>query len=306
MSKKESANNIKMAFLLNLGFSIVELIGGIITNSISIISDSIHDFGDALSIAIAFFLEKKSKKEPNEKYTYGYLRYSILGALITTVVLLTGSIVMIYNSVYRIINPVEVNYNGMIILAVVGLIINGLGAYKTARGEHLNERTVSLHLLEDVLGWAVVLVGSILMRIFDMSILDPILCIGITIFILVHVFRNLKEIAQVFLEKAPENVNIKNIKSELISENVKDIHHIHVWTLDGVANYITLHVLLRDNITLDEIVETKKTIRNKLKEEGIEHATIEIEFCNEHCEEIDCKVCTHEGDGNHHHHHHHH
>ena len=165
----KTEKNILIAFLLNLSFSIFEFIGGLFSNSVAILSDSIHDLGDALSIGISYFLERKSKKEPDEKYTYGYIRYSVMGSLITTVILLVGSLLVIYNSIKRVINPVQVNYDGMLILAIIGVIINFIAAYSTKEGDSLNQKSVNLHMLEDVLGWVVVLIGAIIMRFTDIG-----------------------------------------------------------------------------------------------------------------------------------------
>lgn len=183
MSKK-STNNIKTAFFLNLGFSIFALFGGLYTNSVSIISDSFHDFGDALSIAISWGLEKKSEQVPNKNYTYGYKRFSLVGALITSVFLIIGSVVMLFNAIPRLVNPERIDYNGVLMLVVIGVLINGFGAYRTAKGSAINEKVVSLHLIEDVLGWVAVLISGIIMKFLDLPIIDPILCILITIFIL--------------------------------------------------------------------------------------------------------------------------
>lgn len=301
----KSTKNIKTAFLLNLFFSIVELVGGIFTNSISIISDSIHDFGDATSILAAWYLEKKSEKGPDKNYTYGYARYSVLGALITSAILLVGSIVMLYNAIPRLINPVYVKYDGMIILGIFGLVINGAGALVTAKGERINERAISLHLLEDVLGWVAVFIVSIVMKIFDIPILDPILSICITIYILYHVFRNLKSIFEIFLEKSPDQTEFNEFKEEVLKENkeILGIHHIHIWTMDGNNTYVTMHVLIGDNSTVDDVMKIKKSIRDVAKKHGINHTTVEIEFEKEECENQNCEVKDCE---NCHHHHHHH
>ena len=286
--------NILIAFLLNLFFSIFEFIGGIITNSISIISDSIHDFADAVSIGISYVLEKISKKKPNKNYTYGYLRYSVLGAVITTLILLIGSILVIYNAIKRFINPVTINYSGMIIFALVGVIINFIAAKVTKDGHSLNQKSVNLHMIEDVFGWLIVLIGAIVMKFTNISILDPILSMLVAIFIFVSAFKNLKNIINIFLEKVPDNISIDKIKKELKQiEGVTDIHHIHVWSLDGYNNYATIHVVTESDV--------KELVREKLRENNINHVTIEIENSDEHCcdEEncIDVKI-------NKHHHHH--
>ena len=175
----KTEKNILIAFILNLSFAIFEFFGGIFTGSVAIVSDAIHDVGDATSIGISYFLEKKSKRKPDEKYTYGYLRYSVIGSVITTLILLVGSVIVIINAFNKIMNPTEINYKGMIIFAVFGLVINFVAAFVTHGGGSLNQKAVNLHMLEDVLGWAVVLVGAIIMNFTDIKIIDPLMSIGV-------------------------------------------------------------------------------------------------------------------------------
>lgn len=297
--KIKTEKNILIAFVLNLAFSIFEFFGGIFTNSVAILSDSIHDMGDALSIGISFFLEKKSKKRPDKKYTYGYIRYSVLGGLITTCILIVGSILVIYSSVKRIINPVEVNYKGMIIFAIVGVVLNFIAAYMTREGDSINQKSVNLHMLEDVLGWIVVLIGAIIMNFTDIKIIDPIMSVGVAVFILINSLKNLKQILDLFLEKAPQNVNIDELKEHLLSiDEVENIHHIHVWSIDGYNNYATMHIVTKSN----NIKEVKEKIREELEEHGICHAILETE--DEICNEVECHPNMHIEEGHHHHHHH--
>lgn len=294
---KESHKNIFVAFILNIGFSIFELIGGFLTNSIAILSDSIHDFADGLSIGMAYFLEKKSKKKPNEEYTYGYLRYSVLGSIITTSILVGGSLFVIYNSIKRLINPVAVNYNGMIIMAILGVVVNFLATYYTKGGHSLNQKSVNLHMLEDVLGWIVVLIGSILMKFTSIKIIDPILSLGVALFILYHCYKNIKEIGEIFLEKTPHDIDIEKLKKELLQlKGIEDIHHIHLWTLDGANNFATLHAVVKKYNPQDKML-----IRKKLGEFNIKHSTIEIELEDEECFNTRCKIDV--KSSSHHHHH---
>ena len=289
--------NILVAFILNLAFSIFEFVGGTLTNSVAIISDSIHDIGDSLSIGISYFLEKKSKKKPDEKYTYGYVRYSVIGSIITTTILLVGSVLIIYNAIKRLIKPVEINYNGMIIFAVIGVAVNFIAAYFTKEGHSLNQKSVNLHMLEDVLGWIVVFIGAIIMKFTDISLIDPILSVLVAVFILTNALKNLKEIIDIFLEKTPNSVSVNEIKEHLLKINdIKDIHHIHIWSIDGYSNYATMHVVING-----ESSNIKNKIREELKEHGISHVTIELETENEVCEEVECEV-----DNSHEHGHHHH
>lgn len=295
----KSEKNILIAFILNLFFSIFEFIGGTITNSVAIISDSIHDIGDSLSIGISYFLEKKSKKKPDNKYTYGYVRYSVIGSIITTTILIVGSILVIYNAIKRLINPVDINYNGMIIFAIIGTLVNFLAAYFTKDGHSLNQKSVNLHMLEDVLGWLVVLIGAIIMRFTDIKIIDPILSILVALFIFFNAIKNLKTIIDIFLEKTPSNINIEHLKEHLLKiKGVEDIHHIHIWSIDGYNNYATLHV-----VTKSDSKKIKHLVKEELSEHGIIHTTVELEEPGEHCEEEHCnpKLKHHE----HHHHHHH-
>ena len=296
----KTEKNILFAFILNLAFSVFEFVGGIFTGSVAIISDAVHDIGDAASIGISYFLEKKSKKQPDEAYTYGYARYSVMGGLITTMILLIGSALVIYNAIHRIIYPTAINYNGMIVFAVVGVIVNVCAALFTKDGHSLNQKAVNLHMLEDALGWIVVLVGAIVMRFTNWTVIDPILSIGVAIFIFITAAKNLKEIFEILLEKAPHGVDIHEIKEHLLKiEGVTDVHHVHLWSMDGHNNYATMHVVITG-----EAHSVKDSIREELKDHGIVHATIETEQEGEHCHEQFCHV-EHTSSSGHHHHHHH-
>lgn len=298
----KTEKNILIAFLLNFSFSILEIFGGIYTNSVAIISDAVHDMGDSLSIGVSYFLEKKSKKKPDDKYTYGYVRFSVLGSIITTIILLVGSLMVIYNGILRIINPVEVNYNGMLIFAIFGGVMNFIAAYYTREGDSLNQKSVNLHMLEDVLGWVLVLIGALIMRFTDIRIIDPILSIVVALFIFYNAFKNLFKIVDLFLEKTPENISIDELKSEILSlEGIMGIHHIHIWSIDGYHNYATMHIVSNDDSKL-----VKDRVKEKLREIGIVHSILELEKAGEHCDSEHCDSQEHEIHGHHHHHHHHH
>ena len=299
---KKTQKNILIAFILNLTFSVMEYVGGILTGSVAIISDSVHDLGDALSIGLSYFLEKKSQKGADENYTYGYVRYSVLGGLITLILLISGSLIVIYASIKRIIHPTEINYNGMIIFAVFGVIVNFVAAWVTREGDSINQKAVNLHMLEDVLGWVVVLAGAILMRFTDISIIDPIMSIGVAAFILISSIKGLKEIVDIFLLKTPEGVSVSEIKEHILEiDGVSDVHHIHLWSIDGNGKLITMHIVA-ENAT----EELKHTIKEELKEHGIMHSTLEFEAPGEICEDMECCADSLIGEAEHGHHHHHH
>lgn len=297
----KSEKNILIAFLLNLFFSVFEFIGGVVTGSVAIISDALHDIGDAASIGISYFLERKSKKEPDDVYTYGYVRFSVMGSLITTVILLFGSVVVVYNAVIRIFNPVEIDYSKMIGFAVVGVVVNFVAAVFTKDGHSLNQKAVNLHMLEDVLGWVVVLVGAVVMRFTDFAILDPIMSIGVAVFIFINAVKNIKKIENLFLEKMPSNVKMQEIKDDICDiEGVLDVHHIHVWSIDGYNNYATMHI-----VTDEENGKIKEKVRERLEKFNILHVTLELESSDEHCHLKHCHI-EHSDACEHHHHHHHH
>lgn len=297
----KTERNILAAFLLNFGFAIFEFIGGIFTGSIAIISDAVHDIGDAASIAISYFLERKSKKQPDDKFTYGYARYSVIGSVITTMILLVGSAMVIYNAVVRIITPQPIHYDGMILFAIVGVCVNLAAAYFTHGEGSLNQKAVNLHMLEDVLGWAVVLIGAVVMRFTDWALIDPVMSVGVAGFILYNAVGNLKEAVDLFLEKTPHGITVAEIKEHVQQiDGVLDAHHIHVWSMDGQTSYATMHI-----VTNGDTHQIKDAIRHELAEHGIIHVTLELEHEGEHCHEAHCHVEYHDHGGHHHHHHHH-
>jgi len=294
----KSEKKILIAFILNTLFSAFELFGGFCTGSTAIISDALHDAGDALSIGISFLLEKKSRKQPDDSYTYGYIRYSVAGSIISSVVLLIGSAAMIYNAIHKIINPSQINSNGMIVFAIIGVAVNSAAVFLTHKGDSLNSKTVNLHMLEDVLGWIAVLIGSVMIKLTGFTLLDPIISICVSFFICISTLRNLKVISDIFLEKIPEGISISEIRSHIRKiEGIIDVHHIHIRSIDGYNNYATMHIVTNANPKT-----IKERIRKTLKEHRVCHTTIEIESENEQCEDIHCHINT-ESNTSHHHHH---
>ena len=291
--------SILAAFILNLAFSVFELVGGLYTGSAAILSDALHDLGDAMSIGVSFFLERKSTRKPDATYTYGYARYSVLGGLITTAILLAGSVAMIGNGVIRIVNPVPIRYDGMILFAVIGAAVNLGAAYFTRYGDSLNQKAVNLHMLEDVLGWLVVLVGAVVMRFTDFALLDPLLSICMAVFILIHAIKNMKEVLDLFLVKMPRGIDVAELQEHLCHiPGVQDVHHIHIWSLDGIQNLATMHVVAQGDAH-----SIKDAVRQELAEYGIGHATLEMEVPGEHCHHTECTPAVTRA-GHHHHHHH--
>ena len=281
--------NIGLAFLLNLSFTIIELTGGLLTNSIAIISDAVHDFGDSLSLALAWYFQKKSKKGSTNQYTYGYKRFSLLGAIITSIVLVLGSIYILSEAIPRLISPQATNAGGMFILAVLGIVINGIAVLRTRKAVSINEKVVSLHLLEDVLGWAAVLIGSVIMYFTNLTIIDPILSIAIAFFVLFNVIKNIKLILPILLQGTPAEIDRGYIIEHLKDiEQIENMHDLHIWSLDEKYNVLTVHLTLKKSMPMESLVELKGVIRTVLKEGDIHHATIEFETPDESCVFMNC------------------
>lgn len=269
-----SVARIAAAFLLNLCFSVFELVGGLLTGSVAILSDALHDLGDAAGIGSALLLERKSRKAPDATHTYGYRRYSVLGSLITTLILLVGSCLVMGNAVARLMNPTPIHYDGMLIFAVIGVAVNLAAAFFTRHGESLNQRAVNLHMLEDVLGWVVVLIGALVMRLTDWVFLDPLLSMGVAVFILIHALGNFGEIGALFLEKTPRGISVEELTSHLKEiPGVSDIRHLAVRSLDGVSHEATLLTVISGDPAA--VKAAKAAIRAALSAHGITRVTVE-------------------------------
>ncbi|MCO6478301.1 MAG: cation transporter, partial [Phaeodactylibacter sp.] len=259
--------------------------GGLLTNSVAILSDALHDLGDSFSLGLSWYLDRKAKQGRTEQYSFGYHRFSLLGALVNSLVLIGGSVYIIYEAVGRILEPQHSNAQGMVLFAIIGVAVNGYAAWKLSGGKTMNERVVSWHLLEDVLGWAAVLVVAIVLLFKDIHYLDPALSLGITVYILYNVVRRLKDTLHLFLQGVPEGVTIKDIERQLLSvPNVESLHHTHLWSLEGENHVFTTHVVLKDIQTFSQILEAKRRMKDILKDYPFSHYTVETELDEESCE----------------------
>lgn len=281
----EQGKNLGLAFFLNLAFTVIEFIGGAITNSVAITSDALHDLGDSFSLGIAWFLQKRSSKKANSRFTYGYRRFSLLGALINSLVLIVGSVFIVLEAWQRLQAPEPTDATGMILFSILGLAVNGFAAYKLSAGKSLNEKVFRWHLLEDVLGWAAVLLVSIILLFTDWYWLDPLLSIVITGWVLFHVYQRLLETVNVFLQGSPKDLNLKQVEKTLLQHHqVKSLHHTHLWTLDGEHHVFSAHVKICDVKNLEEVVDLKEKLKKELSEKyGFSHLTLETELEKEHC-----------------------
>jgi cobalt-zinc-cadmium efflux system protein len=288
----ENIQNLKITFFLNLAFTVAEVIGGMWTNSVTLLSDALHDLGDSLSLGLSWILDAYAKRRMDERYSYGYQRFSLLGALINSVILIVGSAFIIAEAIPRLINPEPSNARGMLIFAIAGIIINGAAVLRLRRGESMNVQVVMWHLLEDVLGWVGVLIISIILMFREILILDPIASIAITLYVLVNVIGNFRKTVQLFLQGVPEGYNPVEINQRLADiPEVISTHHTHIWSLDGVSNVLTTHVVVDSCCDRAEVQHIKHQINEMVDDLHVEHVTIEIEYDGEACSMEDDFSC---------------
>lgn len=253
-------------------------------NSIAILSDAVHDLGDSLSLGTAWFLERKSGKPANERFSFGYRRFSLFGALINSLVLIAGSVYVVTEAIDRIIEPQHSNAQGMLYFAIAGVLVNGYAAWKLSKGKNMNQRVVTWHLLEDVLGWVAVLIVAIVLQFWDNHYLDPVLSLLITLFILFNVFRRLRETLLIFLQGIPRDISLEEIKANLLAiEGIESLHHTHIWSLDGEKHVFSTHVKLDPLQNMADLNRVKDQIRDELKGYQFSHCTVETELNEENC-----------------------
>ena len=269
---------IGTAFFLNLAFTLIEIAGGLLTNSMAILSDALHDLGDSLALGLSWRFARLSKRTGDEVYTFGYRRFSLLGALAMSVFLFGGGAVVLFESIPRILSPEATNVPGMLGIAVVGVVVNGVAALRMRGGSSLGERIVTWHFVEDVLGWVAVLIAALVMMFHDIPIIDPILSILITLYVLWNVGKRLKETLVILLQGVPDGVDLNTVVAAIRAvPGVCDVHHTHIWSQDGEHHVLTAHVVIENADSFDEVAALRGQIKGELLRLGIRHATIEIE-----------------------------
>jgi cobalt-zinc-cadmium efflux system protein len=273
----EREERVRFAAFLNVAFTVLEVVGGFWTNSLAILSDALHDFGDSIALLVSWLFERGARRSPDTSRTFGYQRLSLFSALFSASILIGGSIVIIIQATPRLFNPETVNAFGMVGIAIIGIIFNGAGFFLLKKGESLNEKVLSWHLLEDVLGWVGILVGGVIIYFWKIYLLDPLMTIGLTAFILYNVTKNLKEAINILLQGVPKHINLEAVKRDIKAiTGVLGVHDIHIWSLEGETDIFTAHVVLDDE-TLRSPEPTKQTIKETLQKHHIEHSTIELE-----------------------------
>ena len=264
-----------VAFFLNLSYAIVEFIAGGIFGSSAVLADSVHDLGDAIAIGISAFLETISNREEDSHYTLGYKRFSLLGAMVTAVILMTGSVLVILENIAKIFHPQPVNDEGILWLGIIAITINVLASLVIRKGQTKNESILSLHFLEDTLGWVAVILMAIVLRFTDWYILDPLLSLVISFFILSKALPRFWRTLKIFLDAVPEGVDIQKIKTDLAElDHVASINQLNLWTMDGLEKNAIVHVCLKE---MEHMETCKESIRIFLKYCGFQNITIEVD-----------------------------
>jgi len=280
----DATSSLKLVFFLNLTFTIIEVAGGLWTNSIAILADAVHDFGDCVSLGVAWYLQKLSARIANNSFTYGYRRFSMLGSLVTGGVLVAGLIFVLSSALERLASPEAVYAPGMLGMAVIGIVFNGVAVWKLSGGQSMNEKVVRWHLFEDVLGWVGVLIGAGIMMTWNLPIIDPILSILLSLFILWNVIRNLKISFGYFLQQVPASFDSEKFTGDLHRlDGVVSSHHTHCWTLEGEHHVFSTHVVMQRSTSREAIYQMKQSILDLLEDGSFEHITIEVELEGERC-----------------------
>lgn len=271
-----AGKRLGLALGLNVAFTIIELVGAWFTNSTAIAADALHDLGDSLSLAFAWGMQGLSGSKPTQTYTYGFKRLSLVGAMVNAIVLLAGGLVVLTEAVPRLWDPGQPDAKGMLALAVLGVVVNGAAVLRVRHGSSLNERVVTWHLLEDVLGWVAVLIVSIVMLFADLPVLDPLLSVLVTVWVGANAARNLKRTIDVFLQAVPDDVDVDALREVARGvEGVVELRHVHVWSQEGEHHVLTGSLVL-DCVTVEEAENIREQVVQALHDEGIEHLTLEV------------------------------
>ena len=264
-----------LAFFLNLSYAIVEFIAGGLFGSSAVLADSVHDMGDAIAIGVSAFLETISNREEDSHYTLGYKRFSLLGAMVTAVILMTGSVLVILGNITKLFHPQAVNDEGILWLGIIAVSVNVIASLVVRKGKTKNESILSLHFLEDTLGWVAVILMAIVLRFTDWYILDPLLSLVISFFILSKAIPRFWSTLKIFLDAVPEGVDIQQVKSDLEQlDHVASINQLNLWTMDGLEKNAIVHVCLKK---VEHMEVCKEAIRAMLKDYGFQNITIEVD-----------------------------
>lgn len=274
----KDVSNIKYTFYLNFCFAILEVIIGIFANSIALTSNAIHDFGDAIILLFTFNIEKFSFKQRDEQFTYGYRRFTLVGVILNSFILIGGAIIIIHGALHRIINPEPINEYLLFVFAILGIIVNLIGVYKIAKGNDIVDKVLYKNLLYDAINWIVLLIGSIIILITNFYLIDALLSLIISLIMIISVVKGLKGIFYQLMQAVPQDIELKKIDDIImVDKNILEYHDLHIWNLDGEDYIATFHLVVKDNLTDEQLMKIKEEVKIRLETCKINHATIEID-----------------------------
>ncbi len=268
--------------LLNLSITLVQVIGGIMSNSLSLLSDALHNLGDSSALFIAFIAGKISRKKPDTQKTFGYKRIEILAALFNAIVLIAICIFLFYEAYGRLINPQPIKGKLMLIIATFGLLANlaSVLLLHKDKSHNLNVKAAYLHLLGDTLSSVAVIAGGLAIWVWKVYWIDPLITVFVGIYIIWHTWGIVKETADILMQSVPRGINLEEIKAQVEQlDEVDNIHHIHVWKLNDSQIHLEAHLNLKNNIDMVKMMmvreETEKLLHEKF---GISHVTLQTGY----------------------------
>ncbi|MDQ0268993.1 cation diffusion facilitator family transporter [Cytobacillus purgationiresistens] len=273
------------AFFLIASFMVVELIGGIMTNSLALLSDAGHMLSDAAALGLSFIAIKMAEKKSTDRKTFGYKRFEIIAAAINGLTLILIALYIFYEAYHRLLDPPAVQSLGMLAIAAIGLIVNIAAAFILMKGDkddNLNVKSAFLHVIGDMLGSVGAIIAALLIYFFNWGIADPIASAIVAILILISGWRVMKESFHVLMEGTPDGLEIKKIKLSLQQiPEVADVHDLHVWTITSGYHSLSCHIIMQGDINHDEVLRKSQVVLHN--EFGIEHSTIQVEGENSGC-----------------------
>ena len=283
-SHHKATGDLRLAFFLNIAFTMVEIAGGLWTNSIAILSDAVHDLSDSLSLGSAWYLDHVAQRRRDNRFSYGYVRFSLLGAWTNVTVLVAGSILVLSEAIPRLFRPEQTHAPGMVAFALVGIAVNGVAALRLRGGQSLNARVATWHLAEDVLGWVAVFLVAVTLLFVDLPVLDPLLAILITAYVLYNVIRNMRRTLLLFMQAVPEEIDLGELEQSLSAlAHVRSTHHTQVWSMDGAQHVLTSHIVVDSETTKEEVARLREEVSLLCDNYKFSHTTIEVEWGDNQC-----------------------
>jgi cobalt-zinc-cadmium efflux system protein len=280
--RKNPSRRLLISILLNGFITLVEVVGGIFSNSLALISDAIHNLSDTLALALAWLANSVSGRKPDVKRTYGYKRFEILSAFINVSLLTAISLYLIYEAILRFFHPEPVKSGLMILIAVIGLFVNLFSVLFLHRDskKSLNVKAAYVHLLGDTLSSLAVIGGAILIYYMQIVWIDPLLTLVISIVIIVQAFKILHESVDILMQSTPRNLDLGEIKTHLEKHPlIQNIHHVHCWQLQDHDILFEAHIETSQDLLLSDsgklVTEIEEALREKFH---ITHTTLQVEF----------------------------